>query len=34
MNVKNSGFVICIEVIVHLLLGNLHDCTFNIDIPV
>ena len=30
MNVKISVFVICVEVIVHLLLYNLHDCTFKI----
>ena len=28
MNEKISGFVICVEVIIHLLLHNLHDCTF------
>ena len=28
MNVKFSGFVICIEVIIYLVLYNLHDCTF------
>ena len=27
-NVKISNFVICIEVIIYLLLYNLHDCTF------
>ena len=30
MNVKISVFVICIEVIIYLLLYNLHDCAFNI----
>ena len=29
MNAKISGFVICVEVIIYLLLGNLHDCTFH-----
>ena len=29
MNVKISEFVICVEVIIYLLLHNLHDCTFN-----
>ena len=29
MNAKISVFVICVEVITYLLLGNLHDCTFN-----
>ena len=29
MNAKISGFLICIEVIIYLLLDNLHDCTFN-----
>ena len=28
MNAKISVFVICIEVIIYLLLHNLHDCTF------
>ena len=28
MNVKISGFAICVEVIIHLSLHNLHDCTF------
>ena len=31
MNTKSSVFVICVEVIIHLLLDNLHDCTFNIN---
>ena len=30
MNAKILVFVICAEVIVYLLLDNLHDCTFNI----
>ena len=29
MNAKISGFLICVEVIIYLLLDNLHDCTFN-----
>ena len=29
MNAKISVFVICIEAIMHLVLYNLHDCTFN-----
>ena len=29
---KISGFVICIEVIIYLLLGNLHGCTFKYDV--
>ena len=28
MNAKMSVFVICIEVIIYLLLCDLHDCTF------
>ena len=28
MNVKISLFIICVEVIIYLLLYNLHDCTF------
>ena len=28
MNAKISGFVICAEAIIYLLLRNLHDCTF------
>ena len=28
MNAKISGFVICVEAIVYLVLDNLHDCTF------
>ena len=28
MNEKISGFVICVEVLIYLLLHNLHDCTF------
>ena len=28
MIAKISGFVICVEAIVHSLLDNLHDCTF------
>ena len=32
MNAKISVFVICVEVIIYLLLYNLHDCTFNKDI--
>ena len=32
MNVKISGFVTCIEVIIYLLLDNLHDCTFKLII--
>ena len=28
MNAKISVFTICVEVIVYLLLHNLHDCTF------
>ena len=33
MNEKSSVFVICVEVIIYLLLYNLHDCTFNDFIP-
>ena len=29
MHAKISVFVICVEVIIYLLLYNLHDCTFN-----
>ena len=29
MNAKISGFVICAETIVYLLLDTLHDCNFN-----
>ena len=29
MNAKISVFAICVEAIVHLLVYNLHDCTFN-----
>ena len=29
MNAKTSVFVTCIEVIIYLLLQNLHDCAFN-----
>ena len=32
MYAKISVFVICIEVIIYLLLYNLHDCTFNFKI--
>ena len=28
MNAKISVFVICVELIIYLLLYNLHDCTF------
>ena len=28
MNAKISVFFICVEVIIYLLLHNLHDCTF------
>ena len=28
MNAKISVFFICVEVIIYLLLYNLHDCTF------
>ena len=28
MNAKISVFAICVEVIIYLLLHNLHDCTF------
>ena len=31
MNAKISVFVICVEAIIYLLLCNLHDRTFNID---
>ena len=31
LNAKISVFVICVEVIMYLLLHNLHDCTFNLD---
>ena len=30
MNAKISGFLICIEVIINLLLDNLHDFTFQV----
>ena len=29
MNAKMSVFFVCVEVIIYLLLYNLHDCTFN-----
>ena len=29
MNANFPVFVICVEAIIHLLLYNLHDCTFN-----
>ena len=32
MDAKISVFVICVEVIIYLLLYNLHDCTFNFQI--
>ena len=32
MNAKISGFLICVEVIIYLLLDNLHDCTFKISL--
>ena len=32
MNAKILVFVICVEVIIYLLLHNLHDCTFNCDV--
>ena len=28
MSAKISVFVICVKAIIHLLLHNLHDCTF------
>ena len=28
MNAKISVLVICVEVIIYLILGNLHDCAF------
>ena len=28
MNAKTSVFLICVKVIIHLLLYDLHDCTF------
>ena len=31
MNVKISVFVICVEVIIYLLLYNLHDSTFKLE---
>ena len=30
MNANISGFVICTEAIIYVLLYNLHDCTFKI----
>ena len=32
MNAKISVFIICVEVIIYLLLYNLHGCTFNMGI--
>ena len=32
MNAKISVFVICVEAIIYLLLNNLHDYTFNLEI--
>ena len=32
MNAKISVFVICVEAIIHLLLYNLHDCTFKLHL--
>ena len=29
MNAKISVFVVCVEVIMYLLLYNLHDCTYD-----
>ena len=31
MNAKISGFAICVEAIIYLLLYNLLDCTFKIQ---
>ena len=30
MNAKISVFAFCVEVIIYLLLHNLHDCTFKV----
>ena len=32
MKVKISGFAICVEAIIYLLVHNLHDGTFNKDV--
>ena len=32
MNAKILRFVICVEAIIYLLLDNLHDCTFFMQI--
>ena len=32
MNVKISVFVTCVEAIIYLLLYNLHNCTFKMQI--
>ena len=32
MNTKISMFLICVEAIIYLLLYNLHDCTFKIEL--
>ena len=31
MNAKISGFAICVEAIMYLLLHNFHDCTFKMQ---
>ena len=30
MDTKNFGFVIYVQVVIYLLLSDLHDCSFNI----
>ena len=32
MNAETSVFVICVEMIMYLLLHNLKDCIFNVDL--
>ena len=32
MNANISGFLICIEATIYLLLYNLHNCTFNVPL--
>ena len=33
MNANISVFVICVEAIIYLFLCDLHDCTFNMTVP-
>ena len=34
MKAKFSVFVMCVEVVIHLLLYNLHDCNFKLNVNV